>query len=164
MRWLSILLTLILFAGCGLVGKPLTPEESAAYEARRSAELAAELEKEKKLDAEAQNTPRCYNTDDCARMWAAARAWVSRSISWKIQTMSEGFLETYNPTEHSPKSAARVVQEPIPNGGYQYNLSVWCRNMFGCNPDDRSARISFNKYVWDSLSMGKMGQSTQAAK
>lgn len=152
---------ILAISGCGIFGRKLTPEEEAAYAKTRAAEMEAERVAQEKLRADAVNVPRCYTDEECKRMWTAARSWVSKSIVWKVQTMSEGYLETYSPSEHSPKSAARVVQEPIPNGGYQLTLTLWCRNIFGCDPSGDQAVSTFNRYVWDSLKTQKTAQASK---
>lgn len=68
--------------------------------------------------------------------------------------MSDGFLETYNPTAHSNRVSVRVVQTPIDSGAYEFVISFGCRNMFGCQPSELVSRADFNKSVRNVVKTG----------
>jgi hypothetical protein len=76
--------------------------------------------------------PVCSNARQCEAMWSAARDWVASSCEMKIQTMSDGYVETFNSigTAH----ACRATRDPDPAGdGYAFHILVGCANPFMCN-------------------------------
>lgn len=91
--------------------------------------------------------PKCFNDRECERKWAAAQAWVANRTAYKIQVATSSLIETYNPPSGSTSIAARVVKEPIGDNGYQFIVSVWCGNIFGCQPDSWAAAIDFNRTI-----------------
>lgn len=91
--------------------------------------------------------PTCVTSEECELKWAAARRWVLETSGFKIQNITDDFLETYNPTSGSPSLAARVVKEPLGGGRYRLVVTLWCDNMFGCVPNAWDAALSFNQYV-----------------
>lgn len=93
------------------------------------------------------SVPTCEGAEECELKWAAARRWVLENAGFKLQNVTNDFLETYNPTNHSPSLAARVMKEPIGGGRYRIVVSLWCANMFGCIPDAWDAAQAFNNYV-----------------
>jgi hypothetical protein len=95
-----------------------------------------------------RTTPTCKEARECEVKWNAARNWVLNNAGWRIQTLTADYLETFNPTAHSPRIAARVTKEPNPEGdGYQILIKVWCDNAFGCMPNTVESRLSFNRYI-----------------
>lgn len=94
-----------------------------------------------------RTVPQCHDAHDCELKWSAARNWVLRNAGFKIQTYNDDFLETYNPTPNSPSLAARVLKEPIPSGGYEIRVELWCNNIFGCVPDSWASAVDFNHKV-----------------
>jgi hypothetical protein len=91
--------------------------------------------------------PKCFNDRECERKWAAAQAWIVKRAAYKIQVATSSLIETYNPPSGSTGIAARVVKEPISDNGYQFIVSVWCGNIFGCRPDSWDAAIDFNRTI-----------------
>ncbi|QRY80126.1 hypothetical protein JVX91_03110 [Pseudomonas sp. PDNC002] len=94
-----------------------------------------------------RTVPQCHEARDCELKWSAARNWVLRNAGFKIQTYNDDFIETYNPLPNSPALAARVIKEPIPSGGYEIRVELWCNNIFGCVPDSWASAVDFNKKV-----------------
>ena len=68
------------------------------------------------------NVPKCTAQRECEAMWAAARNWVTSSCGMKIQTMTDGFIETYGPLDGN--AACRVTRDPDPAGGYTFHVAV----------------------------------------
>lgn len=100
------------------------------------------------FQAEWQRTiPTCTEPRECEIKWAAARRWLLNNAGFKLQHVTDDFLETYNPPQHSADIAVRVVKEPLQPEGYRFVVSVWCNNMFGCQPNQWEAAVSFNEYV-----------------
>jgi len=91
--------------------------------------------------------PTCVSDKECELKWAAARRWVLQTSPYRIQHMTNDFLETYNSEPHSPKLAVRVVKEPVDATRYRIVVTTGCNNMFGCFPDSWEAALSFNRYV-----------------
>lgn len=98
--------------------------------------------------AEFESTiPTCKTDRDCEMKWSAARNWVLNNSGWKIQHLTNDFIETYNAVGGSPRIAVRVTKEPLTEGGYKLVVKTWCDNIFGCVPDAWDAAISFNREV-----------------
>ena len=95
-----------------------------------------------------RTTPKCYSANECELMWSAARRWVLDNAGFKLQHVTDDFLETYNPAPNSPRLAARVTKEPLADGsGYKIVIEAWCNNVFGCRPKQYDASLEFNKTV-----------------
>jgi hypothetical protein len=99
------------------------------------------------VDEFQRTIPNCFNDKECERKWAAAQAWVVKRAAYKIQVATSSLIETYNAASGSTGIAARVVKEPIGDNGYQFIVSVWCGNVFGCQPDSWDAAIDFNRTI-----------------
>ncbi len=89
--------------------------------------------------------PICSAPRECEAAWAAARNWVIGHCGMKIQTMTDGFIETYNSTDMS--LACRVSRDPRPAGGYLFRVAVSCGNIFGCQTPPMRAAQDFNDSV-----------------
>ena len=99
-----------------------------------------------------QTVPMCYRESDCEAKWSAARNWVQNNSGYKIQIYTTDLIETYNPSQSSPKIAVRITKQPLStsmegNKSYAIAIKVWCNNIFGCVPSTDDAIIGFNKYV-----------------
>ncbi|MHB1174069.1 MAG: hypothetical protein ACYCZJ_02955 [Sulfuriferula sp.] len=91
--------------------------------------------------------PICTDEKDCNAKWEAAQLWVIHNAAFKIQTATNVLIETYNATDSTPSIAARVTKEPMGGGKYQFIVSVWCDNIFGCQPNSWDAALNFNRTV-----------------
>ncbi len=99
------------------------------------------------LAAVKETVPHCYGETDCEAKWAAARKWVLRNSSRKIQIYSDDLIETYNPEPYSPRIAVRVVKKSLRRDEYAILATVRCSSIFGCIPTKTEARQDFNNYV-----------------
>lgn len=81
------------------------------------------------LDRIAANRPHCAESRQCEAMWAAARNWVVSSCGMKIQTISDGFIETYNSDGWG--MYCRVWTDPTPDGGYDFHALFKCASLMG---------------------------------
>ncbi len=90
-------------------------------------------------------TPMCESTEECEQMWSAARRWLLSHSGWKLEHITDDFLETYNPTQYSPELAVRVEKIPQSNSRYQIVVTTWCANLLGCVPDKLEAAVDFNR-------------------
>jgi hypothetical protein len=100
------------------------------------------------LLAEAQATvPVCDGERDCAAKWEAAQLWVVRNVRFKIQTVTNVLIQTYNSTNSSLYLGATIIKEPQGGGRYRILASFACANAFWCSPDPARARVDFNRYV-----------------
>lgn len=122
----------------------MSAEELMLYDKYQAHEEATRAKKEQAIRVDAQTIAECRSEKECLRMWAAAQSWVARNIPWKVQSITDGFLETYGPPEHSPQLAARIVKEPIGATNYRFVATFWCNNIFGCNPSVITALADFN--------------------
>lgn len=94
-----------------------------------------------------QTIPTCSSERECELKWSAARQWILSNAGMKLQHVTNDFLETYNPPRDSSSLAARVVKEPLPQGGYRFLITTWCNNIFMCIPNQWQAALHFNRYV-----------------
>lgn len=119
-------LLLVLLAGCAL-----TPPEVA--DASRRTAIAT--------------IPKCNSDKECEVKWSAARAWVLQNAGWKIQHVTSDYIETYNAIGGSTSIAVRVIKEPLQNGSYRFNATIWCDNMWGCIPEKWEALKNMHAYI-----------------
>ena len=54
------------------------------------------------------------------------------------------YFDTYNPIQNSPLLAAQVSKDAIGGGKYAIQAKLWCKNMFGCQPNAWEALVDFN--------------------
>ena len=84
------------------------------------------------LMSEAQRTvPVCDGERDCTAKWEAAQLWVVRNAGFKIQTVTNVLIQTFNASNHSIYLAATITKEPQGGGRYRILSSFGCANMFG---------------------------------
>ena len=95
----------------------------------------------------ARTTPICVSDADCKAKWDAAQLWIAHNAGYKLQTVTDVLLETYNSVGGSPDIAVQVTKEPIGGGKYKIVVSVSCDNLFGCVPNQWDAALDFNKVV-----------------
>ncbi len=109
---------------------------------------AAAIEEQKQLESQFQQSiPVCNNEKDCKAKWEAAQLWIVKNSGLKLQNTTSVLLETYNPPQHSPTLAARVIKEPLGGGKYKIIISTFCNNFIGCTPDARQAALDFNRTI-----------------
>lgn len=95
----------------------------------------------------AASIPTCATDKECEMKWSAARQWVLANSGFKIQLLTNDFLETYNPPRGATQIAVRVAKEPMADGGYRFVVTTWCGNIFGCVPDQWAAAQAFNDHL-----------------
>lgn len=104
-----------------------------------------------KLDAELQrelDLPLyCTNESECKSMWERATYFVNANAGFKIQLHNDTIIETYNPSEYSPKLAFSISREPLGDGRYQIWTKAWCGNMFGCQPHQAEGIARAKRYI-----------------
>ena len=91
--------------------------------------------------------PTCDGEKDCNAKWEAAQLWIVHNSGYKLQTVTNVLLETYNPGRHDTKLAVRVTKEPLGGGKYMIIVTTWCNNMFGCTRNTWDAALDFNVKV-----------------
>lgn len=145
----------IAVSGCtslGLYGPEAQAElraKQAEAQARRDAQRerkeaqarAKALSEQKALRA----VPVCSKEDDCSAKWEAAQLWVVNNAGYKLQTVTDVVIETYNSS--GPAVAVRVLKQPIGQGKYELIASVYCDNPFGCTRNVKEAVIDFNRKI-----------------
>jgi hypothetical protein len=94
--------------------------------------------------------PSCIGAEQCERMWAAARRWVLDNASFKIQTYSADYMETFNNQDVAETDTwARVTKEPGASPTeFSILIEIGCNNPLGCSLSPLAdARQRFNDYV-----------------
>ena len=94
-----------------------------------------------------RTTPVCVDEADCTAKWEAAQLWIVHNAAYKLQTVTNVLLQTYNAEPNSPSIAVQATKEPLGGGKYKIVVSVSCNNMFGCVPNQWDAALSFNRTV-----------------
>ena len=116
----------ILLGGCAGLSKP---------------QMSADLQKE-------FDTPLyCEGEEQCGLIWERATYFVSTNAGFKIQIHNDTLIETYNPSENSPRLAFSISREPLGNGRYRIWTKAWCANIFGCNPNHYEAIARAKRYM-----------------
>lgn len=96
----------------------------------------------------AASVPTCSTDKECEVKWSAARQFVNANTARRIQTMTNDYIETYNPVRGDPGLAWRVSKDPSSDGKtYRINAQAFCSNMFGCVPDAKETMLRFNRQV-----------------
>lgn len=83
----------------------------------------------------------------CRECWERAQLWVAKHSRRKVQIATDVMIETYNPGDHEPEYAFKVIKEPIGGGVYRIQISMVCGNMFGCSPEETDIQRAFVFYV-----------------
>ena len=89
----------------------------------------------------------CEGEEQCSLMWERATYFVNANAGFKLQVHNDTIIQTYNPSEHSPRLAFSISKEPLGGGKYQIWTKAWCANMFGCNPDTNVAIAKAKLYM-----------------
>jgi hypothetical protein len=91
--------------------------------------------------------PTCEGEKDCAAKWDAAQLWVVKNAGYKLQTVTNVVIQTFNPGPSDVYLAAAITKEPAGAGKFRLIGRLWCNNPFGCSPDPLEALLRFNREV-----------------
>jgi hypothetical protein len=83
----------------------------------------------------------------CKSEWERAQLWLSRHSKWKLQSVTDVVLTTYNPVNSEVSYGFEVTREPVSEGRYVVRMALQCGNMLGCDPSPVSVRNAFYYYV-----------------
>lgn len=97
--------------------------------------------------------PVCATEQQCKVMWAAARTWILENAGYRLQHITDDFMETYHPVGSSTRIGVTVQKIPGPNGETVLQARMYCDNPFGCQPNTLLAMRNFQEYV--NRAMGK---------
>ncbi len=90
----------------------------------------------------------CEGEKQCKEMWDRAMYFINTNAAFKIQTVNDNMIETYNPRQGSRKLAFRVLKQPLGNNKYKILTFAWCDDtMFGCQPDKWIAIVRAKQYI-----------------
>ena len=89
----------------------------------------------------------CEGEKQCKVMWDRAMYFINTNAAFKIQTVNDNMILTYNPKRYSTELAFRVIKQPLGDDKYKIITSAWCDNMFGCQPDHWSAIARAKQYI-----------------
>lgn len=110
-------------------------------------ELTARAEAEQAARAQYQaSLPRCSSDKECAAKWSAARRWVLDNCGFKLQHVTDDYMETFNIRD--PASTAmwcRVTKSPTSETEYVIELENGANNWFVGGMLGK--RMEFNHYV-----------------
>ena len=93
------------------------------------------------------NTEIICTSENCELLWSRAMFFVSSKAGFKMQIANDYLIETYNPTDYSPKLAYRIQKQPLGNGNYKIMTSAWCANLFGCQPKQMQGIADAKRYI-----------------
>jgi hypothetical protein len=99
------------------------------------------------LQSELDTPLYCESSESCKTMWERATFFVNSNAGFKLQVHNDTIIQTYNPSEFSPKLAFSISKEPLGNGKYQIWTKAWCANMFGCQPNEYEAVARAKRYM-----------------
>ena len=94
--------------------------------------------------------PICSTDSQCEVMWAAARRWVNQNAGFRLDILTDDYMETHrSANEADARLFARVEKQPVnPDAGeYAIAVTLGCHNFLGCVPDRHEAALAFNKFV-----------------
>lgn len=91
-------------------------------------------------------TPTCKSQKQCEAMWIEAQEAIQALTLMKLQYVSDGRMETYNPTG-AGRLGGSVVKAPIDSKTYEIRASLSCYRYVDCS-DVASMGVSlFNRRV-----------------
>jgi hypothetical protein len=110
-------------------------------------QLAAQAEAEQAAREQYEaSLPRCSTDKECAAKWAAARRWVLDNCGFKLQHVSDDYLETYNIRDPASTGMwCRVTKTPTSETEYLIELENGANNWFVGGMLGK--RMEFNQYV-----------------
>ena len=85
--------------------------------------------------------------DECDLFWSRAMFFVSSKAGFKMQIANDYLIETYNPTDYSPKLAYRIQKQPLGNNKHKIITNAWCANLFGCQPNRMQGIANAKRYI-----------------
>ncbi len=91
--------------------------------------------------------PTCASAGECEFRWGLARRFVLDNCGFRLQTYTPDFMETYNPTDYSPRLGAQVSKDPLGNGRFELRAKFYCANWLGCEPPEDETLARFNSTV-----------------
>lgn len=89
----------------------------------------------------------CAGENECKIMWDRAMYFVNTNSGYKVQIANDNMIETYNPSQYSPKLAFRIIKQPLGDGAYKITVQTWCDNFLGCSPDSRTTTARAKRYI-----------------
>ncbi len=101
----------------------------------------------KDLQTEFDTPLYCDNDQLCKTMWDRATYFVNNNAGFKIQIHNDTIIETYNPSNASPKLAFSINKEPLGNNKYRIWVKAWCANIFRCQPNQHEAIARAKRYM-----------------
>ena len=97
--------------------------------------------------------PTCASAKECEAKWLAARRWVLDTCDFKLQHVTDDFLETYHSGDYADTNMwCRVSKTPTGETTYQLELEVGVNNPFA-GGDRTYLKQTFNDAVnaaWQS--------------
>ncbi len=99
------------------------------------------------LQSEYDSPLYCNSEGECKVMWERATYFVNTNAGFKLQIHNDTIIETYNPTDSSPRLAFSISREPLGNGRYQIWTKAWCANIFRCQPNQHEAIARAKRYM-----------------
>lgn len=89
----------------------------------------------------------CDDEAACSRAWRSAQAWIATNSRWKIQTVSDAVIVTFNGDAYTPFRHFQITREPVGGGKEQIKIASACNNTFGCADDVIVVAARFKRYV-----------------
>lgn len=99
------------------------------------------------LQSEIDTPLYCQGENECKTMWERATFFVNANAGFKLQVHNDTIIQTYNPSDNSPRLAFSISKEPLGDGKYQIWTKAWCANMFGCHPSQYEAVARAKRYM-----------------
>jgi hypothetical protein len=90
---------------------------------------------------------------DCDEAWERAQLWIVNHSKCEILWALECIILTVKPPGNAPQYQFSVIKEPLDNGSYKIQISMYCGNMLGCDPKPEDVSRAFYHYVQTGLDL-----------
>jgi hypothetical protein len=92
--------------------------------------------------------PKCSSENECREMWTAAQTWVTKNTHFKIYSITDSLIRTYDPPTGCGSLGYKITKESLGSGKNRFIIESICRSFFGCsNPYPVDAALDFNNYL-----------------
>lgn len=98
--------------------------------------------------AEAQKPLVCANKSDCDLYWQRAQAYINKHSAFRIDTVTDTVLSTYQPSTTSREVGYNLTRIPRADGTATIDVAVVCNErIMGCSPTATEETVSLKRFV-----------------
>ena len=91
-------------------------------------------------------SPECDTADQCEIMWGAALTWVQQNCGFRIENITDNFIQTHKSGDFSDiKLGYEVTKTPLGQGRYKFAPRFWVNNwMSASHAKQQEARFKID--------------------